>query len=1154
MDLVTLITILGGFIGIVAGTVQVLDYIEKKRREQLPPIELVQKEIQLQQPLPTFLQPKVPSIKNLRQDWGEATDVSVFYGRTEELAKLEQWIIQDSCRLVALLGMGGIGKTSLSIKLAQQIQDEFEYVIWRSLRNAPPIQEILADFIKFLSNQQATDLPEDVGAKISLLIEYLRASKCLLVLDNAESILQGGDKAGEYREGYEDYGELFRRVGGVSHQSCLIMTSREKPQEIASSEGETLPIRSLQLTGLKVQDGEEIFLFKGLSGTEDEQKKLIDFYQGNPLALKIISTTIKELFDSNIFEFLAQGSVVFGGIRDVLDQQFNRLSDLEREIMYWLAINREPVTLSELREDIVSLASQPKLIEALESLIRRSLIEKVAKSFTLQNVVMEYMTNRLIEQVSEEIRKENFELFNNHALIKAIAKDYVRESQIRLILKPVADRLTREQTQNIVSILRNQAEISTGYATGNIINLLVYLKIDLCRYDFSNLMIKQAYLQGVNLQGVNFAQSEITKSVFTETFGSVEAVAFSPDGKLLVVGDTNGQIRVWQVSNSKEILSFQAHTSWIMSIAFSCDGVTFASAGKDQTIRLSDIRTGECLKILQEHTNLIRSIVFSPDGQALASASADQTVRVWNVSTGECLKTLQGHTDWVNSVVFSPDGQTLASGSSDQIIRLWDVSTGKCLKILQGHTEGVRSVAFCPSGVTLATGSHDETIHIWDVKTGKCLKILQGHTHGVQSVTFASQRCTNSHNGQLLASASDDKTVRLWDVDAGECLTTLQGHSHPVESVVFSPDDKILVSVSHDQTVRLWDVSTGECLKIFQGYTSWVTSVAFSPDSQILVSGNHFFASLWDLSTGSCLKTFQGHSSWVWSVAFSPVRAASPQGFGKILATASQDRTIKLWDVNTGEFLKTLLGHTGRLRSICFSPNGKILASVGSDRMVKLWDISDGNCLQTLQGHTEAVSSVVFSPNDEIIVTGSYDFTIRLWDIRTGECIKILQGHTDEVHSVVFSPNGEMITSGSYDKTIKVWSVKTGECINTLQGHSLVVKSVAFSPDGKTVVSCSPDQMVKIWDVSTGECLKTLQGHLRGVLSVAVSPEGTTIASGSYDETIKLWDFNTGECLKTLRAARPYEGMNITGVTGLTEAQKATLKALGAVEDGEIVR
>jgi hypothetical protein len=320
--------------------------------------------------------------------------------------------VSDRCRLVALLGMGGIGKTSLSIKLAQKIQDEFEYVIWRSLGNAPPVKDILADVIKFLSNQQETNLPEDIGARVSLLIDYLRKHHCLLILDNAESILLGGERAGQYREGYEDYGIVIKRIGETSHQSCLILTSREKPGEIASAEGEILAVRSFQMPGLKAVEGEEIFNAKGLSGSDDEQRRLIDFYKGNPLALKIISTTIKEVFDGSITEFLAQGTVIFGRVRDLLDQQFTRLSDLEREVMYWLAINREPVSISELREDIVSLASPPKLIEALESLVRRSLIEKATSTaieksaalFTLQPVVMEYLTDRLIEQVCEEIQ------------------------------------------------------------------------------------------------------------------------------------------------------------------------------------------------------------------------------------------------------------------------------------------------------------------------------------------------------------------------------------------------------------------------------------------------------------------------------------------------------------------------------------------------------------------------------------------------------------------------------------------------------------------------------------------------------------------------------------------------------------------------------
>lgn len=243
-------------------------------------------------------------------------------------------MVSDRCRLVALLGIGGIGKTALSVKLAEQLQNQFEYVIWRSLRNAPLIKDILAQLIQFVSNQQETQLAETVEERISQLIDYLRSSRCLVVLDNFETVLQTGKYTGYYREGYQGYGELIRRVGETHHQSCLLLTSREKPAGVALLEAEDLPIRLLQVTGLQEPEAQKIIKAKNLVGTESESRKLINCYRGNPLALTIASTSIQYLFESNIYKFLQQSTTVFNSIAVVLEQQFSRLSALEEQIMY----------------------------------------------------------------------------------------------------------------------------------------------------------------------------------------------------------------------------------------------------------------------------------------------------------------------------------------------------------------------------------------------------------------------------------------------------------------------------------------------------------------------------------------------------------------------------------------------------------------------------------------------------------------------------------------------------------------------------------------------------------------------------------------------------------------------------------------------------
>ncbi|PSB16097.1 hypothetical protein C7B76_12410, partial [filamentous cyanobacterium CCP2] len=555
--------------------------------------------ISFDQPLPVNL---------IAQDWGEAPDVSTFYGRSAELATLTNWILQDNCRLIGIIGIGGVGKTALSVKLAEQIQDQFTYVIWRSLRNAPPLETLLAELIPFLSAQQQTQ------ADLSTFLQCLRNHRCLVVLDNAETLLETGERSGQYRPGYEAYAELLRVVAETRHQSCLLVTTREQCAQAAQLEGNPA-VRDLFLKG-SPEASCTLLKAVALTGSEAQKQTLCERYHYNPLALKIVATTIRELFGGDIALFLEQNVTLFGDVFDLIEQHYNRLSLLEKQIMLWLAIDREWVSFAQLQADLYGSASPIQLMNALQRLQGRSLMETHAGQFTLQPVIMEYVTETLIEQVCQEIADRSSPvplppefLLQTHALIKAQDKDYIRDSQIRVILLPLINRLQHRlgsqkeieyQLKQIVYRLQTEFPHQAGYTGGNIINLLRHLQIDLSGSDFSYLSLWQADLQDINLHQVNFAHADLSKARFTQTFGFIHSIAFSPDGQLLATGGDDNLVHLWQIADGQPKLSLRGHTSRVWAVAWSPDGHVLASGSEDQWgVRLWDAKTGNCLAGLQ---------------------------------------------------------------------------------------------------------------------------------------------------------------------------------------------------------------------------------------------------------------------------------------------------------------------------------------------------------------------------------------------------------------------------------------------------------------------------------------------------------------------------------------------------------------------------
>ena len=620
------------------------------------------------------------------------------------------------------------------------------------------------------------------------------------------------------------------------------------------------------------------------------------------------------------------------------------------------------------------------------------------------------------------------------------------------------------------------------------------------------------------------------------------SVAFSPDGTILASGSID-HITLWDVATGKNIATLAEHPYTNRSLAFSPDGTTLASGSGDH-IRLWDVEMRIPITTLRHRQgDVVYSVIFSPDGTTLASGTHDHIVKLWDVATGENIAMLEGHTGTVNSVAFSPNGLILASGSNDTTVKLWDVVTKENIATLAGHTRRTHSVSFSPDGTTLASGSYDGTVKLWDMsewlqpRPQTLVKISGDNQQGMINVQLdnpfvvevrdqygnplqgAQVAFTVTTGGGRLSGRFTTENAKTDANGRAHSTLTLGPETNTVEASI--PGIEVTfnaVGIGTPTTpvaggdYQKWHLPDGAIARLGKGIIGvGDRAVAFSSDSQCLAVASGIGVWLYDVATSRELALLTGHKGWVSSVSFSPD--------GKILASGSDDATVKLWDVATGENIAILAGHTRRVNSVSFSSDGTMLASGSDDTTVRLWDIATRTNIATFEGHKNSVRSVSFSFDGATLASGSWDKTVRLWDVATQTHITTLED-TRAVQSVAFSPDKTTLAVGAGNE-IKLWDVETRTNTAILR-HRSVVFSVAFSPDGTTLISTSFGE-VKLWDVATKINIATL-AHTHWVYSVAFSPNGATLAAGAGDGKINLWDVET-QNYATLRHTRGIESV-----------------------------
>ncbi|EKU98229.1 WD40 repeat-containing protein [Leptolyngbya sp. PCC 7375] len=681
------------------------------------------------------------------------------------------------------------------------------------------------------------------------------------------------------------------------------------------------------------------------------------------------------------------------------------------------------------------------------------------------------------------------------------------------------------------------SEHEIRYLCGNVLKLLTDQNpIALEGVDLSNCVIIGGDFSNASLRKTRFINSIIKNSSFIEPLGTILAACFSPDNKFVAAAEASGRIFIWNTATGTVTATLEGHTNWVRTLAFTPDGRHIVSAGDDREIRIWKVSTWNCLQIIKGHIGRIRCLCISPSGDRIVSVSNDGSIKIWDFN-GNCEHSLDGHAAWIFSVDYDSTGHKIATGGDDSKLKIWDVRTGECLQVHDYHHGRVNALAFSTDGRFLASGGNDRKIYLLNIETGMLTHVLEGHTDFIRSVCF-------SRDSKYCISAGFDSVIKIWDIRQGRCIKNLAGHSSWIRSIRVSSDGKHLVSGGDDQTVKFWDINSGNCIRTFQGYAHLFLCVDIHPNKTIFVSGSKdSLLRFWDIKTGQCQKVINNHANWSGPVKFSPD--------GKVLATSSgdnRDLSIKLWNVETGELIQKIINDAGRIRDFVFDRQGKLIISGGVDAVLRLWDIESGQCLHSFTGHQDNISSIAICSTQNLIVTGSEDKTIGLWDLDVLGSFRRLEGHSSGVWGIAFSPDEQVLASGSRDHTIRLWDLTSMECSRILEGHTDRVKAVVFNSDGNLLISGSHDRTIRIWDVHSGQCLHILKGHDNWISSLNLIPNSSVVISSSEDGTIRMWDINQAECLKIITPDRPYEGMDITGVKGLSPGKKSALKTLGAIE------
>jgi len=1071
-----------------------------------------------------------------------------------QYSEVQQAIDDPSKSIINLFGLGGIGKTALLTEYRNATSRRYYYC---DLRNARSYKETATMILNnlFQDKSVASSYADNAFALTEGIQKHILDPRhnVVLIFDNLESIMGVGSECGKIRSKHAGYDSLFRLFLEYTTNSSLVLSGRERIELNFNRNDEITPIRLLGLNGSQTKTLLASFKLNG------DFSNLSKKYLGNPQALKMAASSIVEDYAGDINKFLANPELP-GDVFILFQEHFKRLDQTETIVLLWLAVIRESAQRDEILRKIVKMSiTASKLTSALKGLEKRCLVETLhmpgaATSYYLQGVILDFSSDYLIEKFVDEMQSKQLSYFHLLALINTASKEYIIDTQKRLLVKRIIDQLKRSIGEEVVlTLLRSLVDgidNTKSYAVGNIVNLYACVNPKIDGFDFSNRWIINADLRSIYLQKSNFTNAIFEGVLMRNTYGTLIDVRYSYEGKFILGAATEFSVGIWDAESLQFVEEIAEHHDWVRSV--DSNSKYIVSGSNDERVIAYSYDTKKKIKDDGgKHSSRVRRVRLSPANTCIVYSSGDSGKIIgWNIENNfMCELALsddahQRYSRVIWDFVFVNNGRQIVSVSDDKTVRLWDVASFEDTdqsKKLYVHTDRIKSVAY-DGDKTVFCGCDDGSILEINIATSETRPYKY-----LNSIIWSLDYCSVAH--QLIC-GHDDGHISLWQFDRSQAerlslLRIMLEHSSKVWAAHFNQQGSHFVTSSDDFEFKVWNA--GDYLPLFtsRGYTCLLRTLAVSDvNNAVIVAGDDLVIRRYALDTGVLCESYTGHNNHVRHLDWS----ACTDSF----LSASDDGQVICWGTACKP-LRFLKGHAKRVWAVAHIDGDKY-ASVGEENEIYIWDSTHDDPIEKLVGHNDWIWDISYCDAKKIFATASEDDTCIVWEYSDEEGVyrqkyAPLSDHKKWLFAVAFSPTGDHLITCSADNTAIVYETATGELLYQLK-HDGWVWSATFI-DENTVVTGSADSKIRVWrlgyETSGVDLVKTMTEHTSWVVSLGYSKQENILFSASADWTAKKWDASSYEYLGELHIDKPYDGIKLDSAKGLTQAEIYSLIKQGAI-------